>query len=76
MKLWLVVIKDKELYGEPDIGVSIIEGNCMAAHAKAKEMEDACIAAGRGRCVSRVKEIERGKSYKATALLRTPCRSE
>lgn len=76
MKLWLVVIKDKELYGEPDIGVAVIEGNEGAAIAKRDEMQRACIEAGKGRCVGRYREIERGKSYRATALLRTPCPTE
>jgi hypothetical protein len=72
MKLWLVVIKDKELYGEPDIGVSIVEGNELAAKNKRDEMQAACANAGRGRCVGRYREIERSKAYRATALLRTP----
>lgn len=76
MKLWLVVIKDKDLPGEPDIGMAVIEGNELAAQAKLDEMQRACIAAGKGRCVVRYREIERGKSYRATALLRTPCPTE
>lgn len=76
MKLWLIVIKDKDLYGEPDVGVAVIEGNELAAKAKVDEMQLACINAGRCRCVGRYREIERGKSYRATALLRTPCPSE
>lgn len=71
MKLWLVVVKDKEAAGEADIGIALIEGNELAARAKGIEMERACIEAGRCRCVSRYREIERGKSYRATALLRT-----
>ena len=71
MKLWLIVIKDKELAGEPDIGLSVVEGNLEAAEAKRDELEAKCIRAGRGRCVGRVREIERGKDYRATALLRT-----
>jgi hypothetical protein len=73
MKLWLVVIKDKELHGEPDIGVAFVEGNELAAKNKADEMQLACINAGKARCVGRYREIERGKSYRSTALLRTPC---
>lgn len=71
MKLWLVVVKDKAAPGEPDIGFAIIEGNELAALAKRNEMEAACIKAGRARCVARLREIERGKSYRALALLRT-----
>lgn len=71
MKLWLVVVKDKEISGEPDIGLAFVEGNELAAKAKARELEDACIAAGRERCVSRYREILRSKSYRALALIRT-----
>jgi len=71
VKLWLVVVKDKELAGEPDIGMAVVEGNEMAAKNVAKQMEEACLAMKRCRCVSRVREIERGKQYRATALIRT-----
>lgn len=71
MKLWLVVVKDKELPGEPDIGVAFVEGNELAAKAKVDDLERACIEAGKGRCVGRYREIERGKSYRASALVRT-----
>lgn len=74
MQLWLIVIQDKDLADEPDIGVCIVEGNRMAADNKRREMEKACRQAGRCRCVGRVREIERSKAYRATALLRTPCR--
>lgn len=73
MKLWLIVVKDKELPGEPDIGMAFIEGNELAAKAKVDEMERVCIKAGKGRCVARYREIVRGKSYRATALLTTAC---
>lgn len=76
MKLWLIVIQDKSLYGEPDVGLAFVEGNELAAIARRKELEKECIAAGRGRCVGRHREIERGKAYRATALLRTPCPTE
>lgn len=71
MKLWLVVVKDKELSGEPDIGFAIVEGNELAAKAKVDDLERACVRAGKARCIGRYREIERGKSYRATALLRT-----
>lgn len=71
MKLWLVVVQDKELPGEPDIGVAFVEGNELAAKAKVVDLERACVKAGKGRCVGRYREVERGKSYRAAALLRT-----
>lgn len=70
MKLWIVVVKDKELEGEPDIGVAFVEGNELAAKAKADELERACIEAGKARCVARYREVVRGKSYRASALIR------
>lgn len=71
MKLWLVVIQDKDLPGEPDIGMAIVEGNRLAADNVRDQMERDCTKAGRARCVGRVREIERGKHYKARALVRT-----
>jgi hypothetical protein len=76
MKLWLVVIMDKTMLHEPDVGVAFIEGNELAAKAKTREMERACIEAGMARCVGRYREVERGKSYRATALIRTPDRTK
>lgn len=71
MKLFLVVIQDKELDGEPDIGLAICEGNELAARALVQEMEESCRKNGRFRCVGRYREIERWKQYRATALVRT-----
>lgn len=76
MKLWLIIIKDKELNGEPDVGIAIIEGNARAAAMRRDEIQAECINAGRGRCVVRYREIERGKAYRATALLRTSCSTQ
>jgi hypothetical protein len=75
MKLWLVVITDKDLRGEPDVGMAIVEGNRLAADARREELEEQCRSAGRGCCVGRVREIERSRAYRATALLRTSCRT-
>lgn len=71
MKLYLVVIQDKDLPGEPDIGMTIIEGNQLAADNARDQMERECAKAGRARCVGRVREVERGKHYKARAMIRT-----
>lgn len=71
MKLWLVVIKDKDRDGEPDVGMSLVEGNEKAAADVMRRMEQACIDRGMGRCVGRYREIERSKQYRATALIRT-----
>lgn len=71
MKLWLVVILDKEQAGEPDVGMAFVEGNELAANNVRDEMERACAAAGKARCIGRVREVLRGKHYRATALIRT-----
>ncbi len=71
MKLWLVVVQDKALEGEPDVGIAVVEGNRLAAEHVCSDMEDACNRAGRARCVGRVREVERGRQYRATALVRT-----
>lgn len=73
MKLWLIVVKDKEADGEPDIGMAVIEGNELAAKRRAEELEAECHEANR-RCVARWREIERGRSYRATALVKTGLR--
>lgn len=71
MRLWLVVIQDKDLAGEPDIGLAVVEGNRGAAEIVMREMEAACREAKRCRCVGHVREILRGKHYRARALVRT-----
>ena len=71
MQLWLVVVQDKELEGEPDIGMAFIEGNELAAQSAVRDFERTCIEAGRCRCVGRYREVLRGKQYRATALVKT-----
>jgi hypothetical protein len=71
VKLWLVVVMDKDQAGEPDVGMSVVEGNEKAAHAVMRLMEDAYRAAKKCRCVGRYREIERSKQYRAAALIRT-----
>jgi len=73
VKLWLVVVADKELLGEPDIGMAVVEGNQEAAIGVLREMKQKCADAGRHRCVGRVREIERSKHYRVLALV-TPAR--
>jgi hypothetical protein len=71
MKLWLVTVIDKELAGEPHIGVVIVEGNVAAAVRAVEDLERACMDGGRRRCVGSYREIIRGKQYRAKALIRT-----
>lgn len=70
--LWLVVLKDKELRDEPDVGICLVEGTEDDAADAGRAMAHAAAEAGRGRCVPRWQRIDRGHLYRATALLRTP----
>lgn len=72
MKLWLVVIKDKELAGEPDVGVGMFETDDVSEVESATcAVLEALASRGRGRCVARRIEIERSKFYRATMWFRT-----
>jgi len=76
-KLWLVVIKDKELYGEPDVGVGIIESDdTSVVDAAGAKMLEALVARGRCRCTARRIEIERGRFYRASMWFMPPPRTE
>ena len=70
-KLWLVVIKDKELAGEPDVGVGVVDGTLTDATTAGATMLEALAERGRGRCVARATEIEVGRFYRATMWFRT-----
>jgi hypothetical protein len=70
--LYLVVLQDKSLYGEPDVGLAIHHGDESGAHSLGCEMEAAMAMLDRCRCVHRVREIVPGRMYRATAMLRTP----
>ncbi len=71
MQIWLVVLQDKDLAGEPDVGLVFIEGNELAAQRAVKDIEEAARTDGRCRCVGRYREVLRGKQYRATALVKT-----
>lgn len=71
MQLWLIVLQDKDLAGEPDTGMVFIEGNELAAQRAVADIERAARDAGSCRCVGRYREVERGKQYRATALVKT-----
>jgi hypothetical protein len=71
VKLWLVVLQDKDLEGEPDVGCAFVEGNELAAKEVMRSMERDYRNAKRCRCVGRYREIERSKPYRAAALMRT-----
>jgi hypothetical protein len=75
-QLWFVVLQDKELRGEPDVGICLVEGTEEDAAAAGRDMSRAAATAGRARCVSRWREVDPGCMYRATTLLCTPSRSE
>jgi hypothetical protein len=71
--LFLVMIKDKSLYGEPDIALAVIEApDEESANLAAVPSLEQLVRAGRARCVSRACEIELGKFYRLRALIRLP----
>lgn len=72
MRIWLVILQDKELAGEPDIGISFHLGEELGATAIGREMEAVMRLQGRCRCVHRIREVRQGDHYRTTALLRTP----
>lgn len=69
MKLWLIVIQDKSISGEPDVGMAFHDGSGDEANALASEMEAAMTAFGRSRCVSRVRSVETGRQYRVGSLV-------
>lgn len=73
--LYLVVLQDKELLSEPDVGMAIVadddpfvgeERACEVGRSMEAELRDA----GRCRCVAYIRPIENNKSYRVGALLR------
>jgi hypothetical protein len=73
--IWLVTIQDKDLYGEPDIGVAVIEAvTARDAVDAARPTIEQLADQGRGRCVPHAREVELGKIYRLSALVRLPPR--
>lgn len=67
--IWLVLVKNKELPGEPDTWFALHTGTEAEAEILGVEMEDALAAVGQGRCVSRVRPIEPGRQYRMAAVM-------
>lgn len=63
MKLWIIVIKDKDLPDEPDVAFAIIEGNAGAAEICRRELVEKLTADQPHRYRGRVSELERGRLY-------------
>jgi hypothetical protein len=70
MMLWLVVIQDKELPGELDVGIGFCDSE-QAAQTLADSMLAQLVAVGRGRCVARFRAASTGEGYRASSLMRT-----
>ena len=73
MSLYLVTIQDKDLYGEPDVAIAVVDvadeaAALAAAWPTCLELADR----GRGRCVPHARAIEPGKFYRLGALVRMP----
>lgn len=73
LNTWLVVIQDKELYGEPDIALSIVEAcDEESANASATDTIEQLVKVGRGRCVPHARRLEFGRFYRVGSLLSLP----
>lgn len=71
--IFLVMIKDKSLPGEPDISLAVVEAaDEEAANLVAEPTLEQLAQTGRSRCVSRVLEIELGQVYRLGALIHPP----
>jgi hypothetical protein len=71
--IYLVTIQDKELYGEPDVALAVIdapdeETAVRSAHATIVKL----IERDRCRCVPRARKLEPGRFYRLGAVIRLP----
>lgn len=67
--IWLVLVKNKELQGEPDVWFAVHTGTEDEAKALGIEMENSLISIGNCRCVSRVRPMVPGKPYRVGAVM-------
>lgn len=73
MSTYLVTIQDKELYGEPDVALTVVdapdeETACRAAQPSLMKLIDR----GRCRCVPHARLLEPGRFYRLGAVVRLP----
>lgn len=67
------MIKDKNLFGESDIALAVVEAaDEEAANLAAEPTLELLAQTGRSRCVSRAREIELGQFYRLGALIHPP----
>lgn len=66
---WIVLLKDKDLPGEPDVGIAVVLGDEQDAARAVDRVEREACDAGRARCVGRHLQIDLGRLYRIGALL-------
>lgn len=71
--LYLVTIQDKELCGEPDVGIAVVEApdEETALHAARQPIIELA-ERGRCRCIPYARRLEPGTFYRLGALVRLP----
>ncbi len=72
--VWLVTLQDKDLEGEPDIGMAIVSDVHvhfaeLRAQTVGRNMEAEMRAVGRCRCVATVRPINNNQIYAIDALI-------
>lgn len=71
--IYLVTIQDKNLYGEPDVALAIVDApDEKAAYGAARSTIEQLADRGRGRCVPHARVVELGKFYRLGALIQLP----
>jgi hypothetical protein len=71
--MFLVTIKNKTLFGEPDIALAIVEADSeeealRASYPTIEQLADR----GHGRCVPHARLIDKGRFYRLGAVIRLP----
>lgn len=73
--IYLVLIQDKELYGEPDIALGIVDvTDDLEAQRAAADVIGDLADRGCGRCIPHVREIDLGRFYRLGSVVRLPPR--
>ena len=71
--IYLVTIQDKNLFGEPDVALAVVDApDEEAAYAAVRPTIEQLADKGRGRCVPHARVVELGKFYRLGALVRVP----
>jgi hypothetical protein len=67
----LVSIQDKSLYGEPDIAIAVVDAaDVEAARRVADDTILELAEKGRGRCVPHAREVDLGRFYRLSSVVR------